>query len=120
MTDHGFRQALGFSNTRDIERTLENIVYTELKARGYEVYVGKTGGREIDFVAQKHHELEYYQVSYLMESESTRRREFSVYDGITDHYPKFVISMDKVDFSQNGIIHKHIIDFLMDDVRSRP
>ncbi|HEL0819022.1 TPA: ATP-binding protein, partial [Streptococcus equi subsp. equi] len=114
LTDHGFRQARGYSNTKDIERTLENIVYIELVSRGYRVEIGKVKDLEIDFIASKDNERLYYQVSYLMETEETRKREFGVYDFVRDNYPKFVLSMDKVDFSQNGIIHKNVIDFLLE------
>ena len=62
LTDHGFRQAIGFSNTKDIERTLENIVCIELISKGYEVKIGKVKNKEIDFIAKKGKELSYYQV----------------------------------------------------------
>ena len=55
---------------------------------------------------------EYYQVSYLLETEETRNREFGVYQKVNDNYPKYVLSMDKMNFSQNGIIHLNIIQFL--------
>jgi len=114
IADHGIREAISGNNTKVIESILENIVYIELLRRGYKVYVGKIEDYEIDFVASKGSEVNYYQVSYLMESESTRNREFGVYQRIKDNYPKFVISMDKVNFSQDGIIHLNIEDFLMD------
>lgn len=114
LTDHGFRQSMGFSNVKDIERTLENIVYIELLSRGFDVKIGKVKDREIDFVAKKREEIFYFQVAYLMENEKTRDREFGVYDLIKDNYPKYVLSMDKLDFSQRGIIHKNIIDFLLE------
>lgn len=113
LTDHGFRQAKGYSNTRDIERTLENIVYIELISRGYRVEIGKVMDREIDFIATKDKRRLYFQVSYLMETEETRKREFGVYNHIRDHYPKFVLSMDHIDFSQDGIIRMNVIDFLL-------
>lgn len=113
LTDHGFRQAKGYSNIKDIEKTLENIVYIELLSRGYKIEIGKVKDMEIDFIAKKNDTLSYYQVSYLMENESTRDREFGVYKHISDNYPKYVLSMDKVDFSQDGIIHLNIIDFLL-------
>lgn len=114
LTDHGFRQAKGFSNSRDIERVLENIVFIELLSRGYKVKIGKLKDREIDFIAENSDGIIYFQVTYLMESESTREREFGIYKQLNDNYPKYVLSMDKVDFSQDGIIHRNIIDFLMD------
>lgn len=115
LNDHGFRQAKGFSNTKDIERILENIVYIELISRGYEVKIGRVKEKEIDFIAQKGDSLSYYQVSYLMGEEKTRTREFGVYQEIVDNYPKYVLSMDHFDFSQNGIIHKNIVDFLLEE-----
>ncbi len=114
LTDHGFRQSMGFSNLKDIEKTLENIVYIELISRGYDVKIGKVKDREIDFVAKRGEIISYFQISYLMENEKTREREFGVYDLIKDNYPKYVLSMDKLDFSQKGIIHKNIIDFLLE------
>ena len=114
LTDHGFRQSMGFSNVKDIEKTLENIVYIELLSRGYSVKIGKVKDREIDFVVKKGEDISYFQIAYLMENEETRDREFGVYDLIKDNYPKYVLSMDKLDFSQRGIVHKTIIDFLLE------
>ena len=113
LTDHGFRAAVGYCNERDIERVLENIVYIELVSRGYSVSVGRINTLEIDFVATKGKEINYYQICYLLDKQSTRDREFGVLNKIKDNYPKYVLSMDKNDFSQDGIIHKNIIDFLL-------
>lgn len=60
INDHGFREAIGFSNTINIERTLENIVYNELRSRSYDVKIGKVNEFEIDFIASKEQEIEYY------------------------------------------------------------
>ena len=114
VTDHGFRQARGFSNTKDIERTLENIVYIELSSRGYQVEIGKVQDRKIDFIARKDQYISYYQVAYMLPDEQTREREFGVYKLIADNFPKYVLSMDRFDFSRDGIIHKNIIDFLLE------
>jgi len=114
LTDHGFRSARGFSNTKDIERTLENIVYTELISRGFEVKIGRIKDLEIDFIVKKLDKLYYYQVSYILGNEETRKREFRVYSLVQDNFPKYVLSMDRIDFSSNGIIHKNIIDFLLE------
>ena len=114
LTDHGFRQAKGFSNTKDIERILENIVCIELISRGYNLKIGKVKDKEIDFIAEKDGALCYYQISYLMENEDTREREFGIYNLIEDNFPKYVLSMDKIDFSRDGVIHKNIIDFLLE------
>lgn len=115
LTDHGFREAIGFSNTKSIDRVLENIVYIELVSRGYSVEIGRVKDREIDFIARKNGYISYYQISYLMTTEETREREFGVYKFVNDNYPKFVLSLDFFNFSQDGIIHKNIIDFLLED-----
>lgn len=112
ITDHGLRYAKGFSNEKNIERILENIVYIELLSRGYKVNIGRVNDKEIDFIAVKGDKKEYYQVSYLLETEETRNREFGVYQKVEDNYPKYVLSMDKINFSQNGIIHLNIVQFL--------
>lgn len=113
LSDHGFRQAKGFSNIKDIERVLENIVYIELLSRGFDVKIGKVNEFEIDFIAEKNGELAYYQVSYLMPLESTREREFGVLNKIQDNFPKYVVTLDSLNFSQNGISHLNLIDWLL-------
>lgn len=113
VTDHGIREAVYGNNTRDIDHVLENIVGMEIIRRGYQVYVGKKGDGEIDFIAHKGKNRIYVQVSYLLAFEETRKREFGVYDRIKDNYPKYVVSMDEVDMSQNGIKHLNIKDFLL-------
>ena len=115
LTDHGFRQATGFPITQDIERILENIVYIELLSRGYEVKVGKVKDKEINFIAKKEKSLSYYQISYKIRDEKTRERIYETYNSVTDNFPKYVLSMDHSNFSQDGIIHKNIIDFLLED-----
>lgn len=113
LADHGLRQALYGNNQRDIEMILENIVCLELLRRGYQVTIGKTGTKEIDFVCDKDGKRIYIQVCYLLASEKTVKREFGAYDDIKDNYPKYVVSMDEFDMSQNGIIHLNIRDFLL-------
>ena len=115
LTDHGFRQATGFPIAKDIEKVLENIVYIELISRGYEVKVGKVKDKEINFIAKKEKSLSYYQISYKIRDEKTRERIFETYNSITDNFPKYVLSMDHSNFSQDGVIHKNIIDFLLED-----
>ena len=115
LTDHGFRQATGFPITQDIKRILENIVYIELLSRGYEVKVGKVKDKEINFIAKKEKSLSYYQILYKIRDEKTRERIFETYNSITDNFPKYVLSMDHSNFSQDGVIHKNIIDFLLED-----
>lgn len=111
--DHGLREALFGKNIQNIDQVLENIVCLELLRRNYKVYVGKKGDLEIDFIAEKQGKKIYVQVAYILANEETIRREFSVYNAVKDSYPKYVVSMDELDFSQNGIIHKNIKDFLL-------
>ncbi len=113
IADHGIREAVFSGNTKDINLILENIVYLELLRRGYKVTVGKTGDKEIDFVCHKSGEKLYVQVAYLLASEETINREFGVYTNIRDNYPKYVVSLDEFDMSQNGIKHRNIRDFLL-------
>lgn len=115
--DHSLRSALGLSNTSDIELVLENIVYRELVARGYEAHVGRVGGagsQEIDFVARRGGQTLYVQVTYLLASEATVAREFGALAAIRDNLPKLVLSMDQVDFTRDGIVHRSLVDWLLD------
>lgn len=111
--DHGLREAVFGKNTQNIDQILENIVCLELLRRNFKVFVGKKDESEIDFIAERNGVKIYVQVAYLLASEETVRREFSVYDSIKDNFPKYVVSMDEFDFSRNGIIHRNIRDFLL-------
>ena len=113
IADHGIREAVFGGNMRDINLILENIVYLELLRRDYKVTVGRTGDKEIDFVCDKRGEKLYVQVAYLLASDETVRREFGPYDNIRDNYPKYVVSLDELDMSRNGIKHRNIRDFLL-------
>lgn len=113
IADHGIREAVFGGNMRDINLILENIVYLELLRRGYKVTVGKTGEKEIDFVCDKRDDKLYVQVTYLLASEDTIKREFGAYDTIRDNFPKYVVSLDEFDMSRNGIKHQNIRDFLL-------
>ena len=113
VNDLGFR-SLYFNNEKDIGQALENIVYLELRRRGYEIQVGKFEDKEVDFVIQKGSSKSYIQVAYYLAEEATSEREFSVLRNIEDNYPKLVLSMDRVNRSMDGIEHRNIIDFLLD------
>lgn len=104
---------MGFRD-RSISGILENIVFLELKRRGYKVYIGKVDTREIDFIAEKKNEKIYIQVAYKLESPETVKREYAPLLSVEDHYPKYVVTMD--DFWQDtidGVRHVHIKDFLL-------
>jgi len=115
IADHGIREAVYGGNMRDINLILENIVYMEALRRGYTVTVGKAGDKEIDFVCDKQGDKIYIQVTYLLASEETIEREFGVYESIRDNYPKYVVSLDEFDMSRDGIKHKNIRDFLLEE-----
>lgn len=114
MTDLGIAQIK--NNNLEINKSfaIENVVYNELLVRGYEVYIGKTKEGEIDFIATNAEEKMYFQVAYLLEDPKTEAREFGAYKEINDNYPKYVLSLDRADFSKDGIIHKNIIDWLLE------
>ena len=114
-TDLGIAQIK--NNNTDIKKyiLLENIVYNELITRGYEVYIGKTKHGEVDFIAKKEKETKYIQVTYTLLDEKVIEREFGAFKEITDNYPKYVISLDKENYSQNNIKHLNLIDFLIND-----
>ena len=113
VVDHGFREALLGRNEASIDQILENIVAVDLVRRGYSVTVGMVGARAVDFVAEKGGGKIYVQVAYLMPTEETREREFAALELISDNYPKYVLSMDEIDFSRNGIRHCRVEEFLL-------
>ena len=113
IADHGIREAIMENNQKNINQVLENIVYFEMLRRGYNIKIGKADNLEVDFVCKKNDETIYIQVSYLLASEDTKEREFSVLENIKDNYPKYVLSMDEFDMSRNGIKHVNLIKFLV-------
>lgn len=116
VADIGLRYyALGTRNA-DQGHILENIVYLELLRRGYDVYVGVIGNKEVDFVAQDHDgNIEYYQVSLTVRDEATLKRELASLDSIADHNPKYLLTMDNdPPVSYNGIRQKYVLDWLLE------
>lgn len=111
--DTGFR--IINTNLVNIEDTffLENIIYNELVSRDYEVFVGKTYKGEIDFVVISGKKKCFIQVAYYLNGNQTLEREFGAFKPISDASPKFVFSMDRLDFSRDGISHINIVDFLL-------
>ena len=115
VTDLGLLQLKKSSIEKKVGGRLENIVYNELISRGYEVYIGKTDKGEIDFVINSGDEIKYIQVADLLLNDEVYKREFGAFKGIDDNFPRYVLTMDKIDYSTRGIIHKNIIDFLLSD-----
>ncbi len=114
LVDHGFYQAK-YGEIENMSYVLENIVYIELLRRGYDVKIGMINDKEIDFVCTKNKERKYIQVTYQLKNDKTIEREFSGLAKINDNFDKYVLSMDKLDFSGNGLKHGNIIDFLTSD-----
>jgi predicted AAA+ superfamily ATPase len=112
--DFGIKNAiLGYSED-SISGLLENVVYLELRRRGYEIYIGQGVNYEIDFIAVRRDETAYFQVSYLLASPETIEREFSPLLSVNDNFPKYVLSLDEVNFSRQGIVHLNIRDWLLE------
>ncbi|OQX93614.1 MAG: hypothetical protein B6I17_02040 [Tenericutes bacterium 4572_104] len=115
LVDLGLRYADLGDRTNDIAQILENVVFMELISRGYKVYVGKEGDREVDFIAEKGDERIYYQVCYLLATVEVKDREYRSLLAIKDAYPKVVLSMDTIHMgTNNGIKHMNILDFLFE------
>ncbi len=114
-TDLGVKKIKTNNKEINYSQAFENLIYNELIKKGYEVYVGKTKDSEIDFIASKNKNIKYIQACYDLKNEETRLREFNAFNNINDNHPKYVISPNKEDFSQNGIKHLNVFDFLMDD-----
>jgi predicted AAA+ superfamily ATPase len=113
LADLGLRHVLIPWRIDDIGGMLENVVYLELIRRGWRVSVGKSGDREVDFVAERNGELQYIQVAYLLPSPETSKREFSVLEDIRDHHPKLVLSLDRFNSGgRNGIKQYYLPDWL--------
>ena len=112
-TDMGLRTIN--TNTINYEDTffLENVIYNELLVQGFTVFTGKTYKSEVDFVAIKDGKKCFIQVAYLLASQSIIDREFGAFSPITDASPKYVLSLDRIDLSHNGIAHMNIVDFLL-------
>ncbi len=108
----------GFINinegSADINRSfiLETIIYNELRFRNYEIYAGKTYNGEVDYVVSDGRKKCYVQVCYLLAADEIVRREFGAFSSIKDASPRYVLSLDKLDFSRDGITHMNIRDFL--------
>jgi predicted AAA+ superfamily ATPase len=114
ITDLGIRYCTIGYKKNDISQLLENVVYFELKRRGYTVYVGKEDDFEVDFIAEKQGKKVYIQVCYLLANTDVIEREFRPLQQIKDNYKKIVLSMDSIsDFSHNGIEWINLIEFLI-------
>ena len=119
VVDVGMRRMLLGSRAADLGHVLENVVYLELLRRGFEVYVGKLGEQEIDFVAVDSDGLTYYQVSQTVRDEQTLDRELAPLKKIADHYPKYILTLDvDPDADYDGIRRINALDWLLGKAKS--
>lgn len=117
MVDTGIRNLLLAESASDLGHLLENVVYLELLRRGYRVNVGKLAEKEVDFVADTHDGLIYYQVSASVLEESTLKRELEPLKKIPDHYPKLLLTLDEIGAGADyeGIRQKNVLDWLTEN-----
>ena len=114
LADVSLRYSVLGYTVDSIAASLENIVYLELKRRGYDVYIGKIKDKEIDFVATKQNEKIYVQVTQEIKSEKTQKREYEQLLEIRDNYPKYVVMADNfAGGNYEGIKTMNIVDFLL-------
>ena len=115
IADLGLLQVRGGVEAFNYGARFETVIYNELLSRDYQVFIGKNKEKEVDFIATKDNVKKYIQASYKLDSDSAIEREFGVFENIRDNFEKIVVSMDKIDFSRNGIKHMNAIDFLLED-----
>jgi predicted AAA+ superfamily ATPase len=112
--DLGLRHSIAGYRSADIGKIMENAVFLHLKINDFNVTVGNSNNKEIDFIAEKNNEKTYIQVAYLLQDEKTIAREFDNLLSINDNFRKIVVTMDNLfsGASYKGIEHKHLLDFL--------
>lgn len=115
VIDPGFYYLFNDENNRDLGQLLENIVYLELLRRGYNITIGKINTLEVDFYCEKPGKTIYIQVSKSILDKTTYDREFKSLEKISDNYPKYILTLDTINMSKDGIIHKNSIEFLKTD-----
>lgn len=114
IADIGLRYYLLGTKKADRGHILENVVFLELLRRGYEVYIGKSGNAEVDFIAANEEGTEYYQVAYTVADDAVLDRELKPLDSIADHNPKYLLTMDDEPLtSHNGIKQINVLDWLL-------
>ena len=116
--DMGMRNMLVQGSSSDVGHILENLVYLELKRRGFEVYVGQLGtDGEIDFVTMKDGKLTYYQVAASTLDEGVLKRELAPLNNIKDHYPKYLLTLDELfeDMNYDGVQKLNALKWFLED-----
>ncbi len=114
LADIGLRLVINGTKGGDLGHVLENVVYLELARRGGEIYVGKVGETEIDFVVVKGEQKAYYQVALTVRDTATMERELAPLQGISDNYPKYLLTMDNDPVVwHEGIKQQYVLDWLL-------
>ena len=113
LSDLGLRTYLLGRNNKDLGHILENIIFLELKRRGYRIYIGKNDEMEVDFVVETEYEYIYIQVALSVREEQTLQRELKSLELISNHYKKYIITLDYDTNNYNGIKQISAIDFLL-------
>lgn len=114
IVDIGFRNALLGNQGRDAGHILENVIYLELRRRGYDVFIGKVGSAEVDFVAKNTQGIKYIQVAATVRDPQTLERELKPLQSIHDHYAKCVLTLDNdPEADYDGIRVINALDFLL-------
>ena len=113
IADHALIQLKGGSTLKYIAQIMENIVFNDLRAKGFNVYVGKLAEKEVDFIAEQNGNKIYVQVCYSLSNEETFKREIEPLQKINDNFPKYIVTMDALaNGNDNGIKIMHLADFL--------
>jgi len=117
LVDLGLLNVLvGRERTSNRGHILENIVYLELLRRGYKIWTGTLRDAEIDFtVKNRNGDIEYYQVSWEISNPETEKREFAPLEKVKDNYPKYLLSTESFTQNREGIIHKNVFDWLLEN-----
>ena len=114
LSDLGLRTyLLGKNSNRDLGHILENIIFLELKRKGYRIFIGKNDVNEVDFVVETNDDYMYVQVALSVRDEQTLKRELIPLETIPDHYKKYIITLDYDTNNYNGIKQISAIDFLL-------
>jgi predicted AAA+ superfamily ATPase len=114
VVDAGLRYFLLGNKGTDSGHILENVVYLELLRRGYKVFTGKVGEKEVDFAAEGSDGIEYYQCAETVRGKETLAREIAPLNAISDHYPKFLLTRDyQPKITHNGIKQLNVLEWLL-------
>ena len=118
VNDLGLRNFI-LGNTNNLGNILENVIFLELKRRGYEIYVGKYENKEIDFVVKNEDGIKYIQVALSLRDEKTLKRELEALQAVKDNYPKYIITLDYDKTNYEGIKQINALEFLLgtDDIK---